>query len=96
MAKIFVHGSLLPCTYRKKPVEVEAMRWDGTNFNAIKKWAGDNVELRDGELIVKTLEDGKDGQAVHAATEGDFVIKGVRGEFYFCKPDIFYDTYEKV
>lgn len=96
MAKICVHGDLLPCKYRKKPVEVEAMHWDGTNFNALKKWVGDNVVLEDGELVIKTLEDGKTGKAKHVATVGDFVIKGVAGEFYFCKPDIFQDTYEKV
>jgi len=96
MAKIHVRGDLLPCKYRKKPIEVEAMRWDSKNFDAIKKWAGDNVALEDGELVIKTLEDGKDGKAKHVATEGDFVIKGVAGEFYFCKPKIFHDTYEKV
>ena len=47
------------------------------------------------ELIITTLEDGKNGKAVHAATIGDFVIKGVEGEFYFCKPDIFKKTYDK-
>lgn len=42
-----------------------------------------------------TLEDGKDNKAKHAASKGDFVIKGVQGEFYFCKPDIFKETYER-
>lgn len=96
MPKIMVRGELLPCKYRKKPVEVETMTWTGHNFKAIQKWAGNNVALEDGELIIKTLEDGKDGKAKHVATVGDIVIKGVRGEFYFCKPHIFRDTYEKV
>ena len=41
-----------------------------------------------------TLEDGDDGRAKHVATEGDWIIKGVQGEFYACKPDIFQSTYE--
>lgn len=62
----------------------------------MKKFAGDNVYLENGELIIKTLEDGIGGKAKHAATVGDFVIRGVKGEFYFCKPDIFEQTYEVV
>lgn len=41
------------------------------------------------EISIKTLEDGAYGQVKHIATEGDFIIKGVNGEFYACKPDIF-------
>ena len=48
-----------------------------------------------GEADIFTLEDGFDGRAVHVATEGDWIIKGVQGEFYACKPDIFLETYEK-
>jgi len=50
--------------------------------------------LEDGELVIKTLEDGKDGKAKHIASVGDFVIQGVKGEIYFCKSDIFEQTYE--
>ena len=45
-------------SYRKKPVSVNAIKWTGENFEAIKKFAGDNVVFEDGELIIKTLEDG--------------------------------------
>jgi hypothetical protein len=82
--------------YRKKPVEVLAIRWNGKNFDDIKAFAGENVDLDGNELIIKTLEDGSKGQAKHAATIGDYVIRGVAGEFYFCKPIIFNDTYEYV
>lgn len=85
-----------PHIYKKKPVEVKAIKWTGDNFEAIKKFAGDNVKIEDGELIIKTLEDGKDGKAKHAASIGDFVIQGIEGEFYFCKPKIFNDSYELV
>lgn len=47
------------------------------------------------ELYVMTLEDGSTGATVkHIASVGDFIIKGVQGEFYPCKPDIFAATYE--
>ena len=84
-----------PVKFRKKPVVIDAIKWTGDNFDAVKKFAGDNVKLDDGELVVVTLEDGKDSKAKHAASKGDFVIKGVQGEFYFCKPDIFNETYER-
>lgn len=82
--------------YRKKPVVIEAVKWLGYNLSEIKDFAGDNVALdkRTNELFVQTLEDGLNGQAKHVATVGDFIIKGVHGEFYFCKPDIFDKTYE--
>lgn len=91
-----VHDTLLPAIYRKKPVEIQAMVWTGDNYTAIKKWAGDNVSLDGDELVIVTLEDGSKGQAKHVATIGDYIIQGVKDEFYFCKPDIFADTYEKV
>ena len=47
-------------------------------------------------LDVETLEDGDDKRAKHVANVGDFIIKGVNGEFYPCKPDIFHKTYDVV
>ena len=82
--------------YKKKPVQIEAIKWTGDNFNDVKDFAGTNVKLEDNELIITTLEDGKTGKAKHIASKGDFVIKGVQGEFYFCKPDIFKETYDEV
>ena len=64
-------------------------------YGNIKEFAG-YLFLEDNELVIKTLEDGKSGKAKHIATVKDFIIKGVQGEFYFCKPDIFYQTYEFV
>lgn len=84
-----------PYEFVKKPVVIKAIRWTGDNFDVIQKFAGDNVAISDGELIIKTLEDGKSGQAKHAASINDFIIQGVKGEFYFCKPDIFDDTYSE-
>lgn len=52
--------------------------------------------LARGELEIVTLEDGVNLKAAHIATELDYIIKGVHGEFYACKPDIFEKTYERV
>lgn len=82
--------------FRKKPMTITAIDWTGDNFDAIKKFAGDNVYLENGELVIKTLEDGADGKAKHVASIGDFIIRGVEGEYYFCKPFIFEKTYEIV
>ena len=82
--------------FRKKPVTAAAIVWNGKNFDTVKKFAGDNVYLENGELVIKTLEDGADGKAKHVASIGDFIIRGVEGEYYFCKPSIFEQTYEIV
>ena len=89
--------------YRKKPVVIEAIQWNGINLSEIKKFVGDSLvyEIYDSawqagkgiphvDMKIKTLE------GVHNCTENDFIIKGVNGEFYPCKPDIFEKTYEQV
>lgn len=82
--------------YMKKPIIIKAVQWNGKNFDEIKAFCKDAMIAYGGELIIPTLEDGKFIKAKHVATEGDYVIKGVRGEFYFCKEDIFNETYEEV
>jgi hypothetical protein len=91
--------------YIKKPVVIEAFKisdafWEDENHEH-PEWAqdaADNGVLQwlNGETTVMTLEDGKLGQAKHVASEGDWLIRGVKGELYFCKPDIFEMTYEAV
>ena len=78
--------------YRKKPVVVEAIQWDGNleTLNVFPKEDTEPVKLRDGDLYIQTLE----GEM--RASIGDFIIKGIQGEFYPCKPDIFEKTYELV
>lgn len=82
--------------YRKKPVEIEAFRFGIDNM---PDWFMDKVTSN--EIIlhfyfykqwceIKTLE------GVMKAYEGDFIIKGVKGEIYPCKPDVFNQTYEMV
>lgn len=84
--------------YRKKPIVVEAIQWNGVNRGEVEMFCGhDNVEFKveilSGstlglQLIVKALE----GDMV--ANRGDYIIKGICGEFYSCKEEIFEKTYE--
>ena len=78
--------------YRKKPVVVEAVQYDGTNKVEIQKFMKQYLDIIEstGQLIIPTLEGN------HFASIGDMIIKGVHGEFYPCKPDIFEKTYELV
>ena len=78
--------------YRKKPVIVEAQELKLNNVPIVAKWCSGEqglLEKRPG-VFIKTLEGRMFGEI------GDFVIKGVQGEFYPCKPDIFEETYELV
>ena len=79
--------------FRKKPVVIEAVQWTG--FNAKEVYDFCNTGSRDchvmgDKLLISTLE------GVMTATSGDWIIKGVNGEHYPCKPDIFNDTYQSV
>jgi hypothetical protein len=84
--------------YRKKPVVIEAMIYTDNNGKEVAKWcdgrfiakAVNSTGVWDETLTIKTLE------GVMKANVGDYIIKGVKGEFYPCKPDIFEATYEKV
>ena len=76
--------------YRKKPVVIEAVKFN--NSADIHEFCGTKVREPVGEtyLEIETLE------GVMKANLGDWIIKGVNGEFYPCKPDIFEKTYEPV
>jgi hypothetical protein len=82
--------------YRKKPVEIEAIQWTSDNIEKVYEMLGDN-------LIPKVTADGEGLYHFIRTLEGDmelswndYVIKGVKGEFYPCKPDIFELTYDKI
>lgn len=112
-----------PSTFRKKPVEIEAMEFGpaATDAHALTGWMeghdypflvgnatepetlrypGDESGIRPeqgiyidpatGDLMIRTLEGDM------RATPGDWIIRGVQGEFYPCKPDIFEATYDRV
>ncbi len=81
--------------FRKKPVVIEAVQWlnNDPSYDAIGAWLDTHeqpmFEVRNhGDLVISTLE----GEMV--ASPGDWIIRGVKGEFYPCKPDIFAATYE--
>lgn len=79
--------------YRKKPVVIEAVKYTGkNNVNDVLNFIGERrLAYLDGETLnIETLE------GVMKADVGDYIIKGIKGEFYPCKPDIFEATYEKV
>ena len=95
--------STAPAKYRKKPVVIEAMRftkgstpglgmeiaaWCGGRFNTDVK-PSDHTDVSY-TISIPTLE------GVMTASEGDWIVRGVHGEFYPCKPDIFEATYEEV
>lgn len=78
---------------RKKPVIIEVIQWTGANVDEILAFILPVGEARRGAenaIIINTLE----GEM--KASKGDYIIKGVKGEFYPCKPDIFEATYEIV
>ena len=83
--------------FRKKPVIVEAYQYTGLNpriHAEASEFVGSVLEVRDHDgkpcLVIPTLE------GEHIASPGDWIIRGVQGEHYPCKPDIFAATYEKV
>lgn len=80
--------------YRKKPVVIDAIQWTGTTESSheIVKFASPKAtwHFNHNHMSIETLE------GIMAVSVNDYVIKGVKGEFYPCKPDIFEATYEKV
>jgi hypothetical protein len=76
--------------FRKKPVVIEAVRWMGGNLDEIETFIGEDAPRDYGVIVIHTLE------GAMRASVGDWIIKGVKGEIYPCKPDIFDATYEPV
>lgn len=91
-------------SYRKKPVVIEAVQWTGENLREVNAFTDGppETESRLAGLMWEHYEDlvRKDGLKIYTlegkmdASLGDWIIKGVKGEFYPCKPDIFAATYE--
>ena len=84
--------------FRKKPVEIEAIQFTRLNWEEIQQFTNNTahtlmIERRiNGKCtcVIPTLE------GEHIANENDYIIRGVKGEFYPCKPDVFELTYEKI
>lgn len=92
---------MTPVKYRKKPVVIDAMVFSTNNetasptMDAIVNWCNQGKDEMQAwhngtDIFIKTLE----GEM--RATVGDYIIRGVKGEYYPCKPDIFEATYDKV
>jgi len=89
--------------FRKKPVEIEAIQWTGYNGHQIIKFVGQNLHFsqppsgykhsNDDSLELLTIQI-PTLEGVMTANQMDWIIKGINGEFYPCKPDIFEKTYE--
>ena len=80
--------------FRKKPIVIEAIQYTDENYTYLlykfPECFGDIIIKNQDEIIIHTLE----GSMV--AKKGDYIIKGIKGEFYPCKADIFEASYEKV
>ena len=83
-------------SYRKKPVVIQAEQWDGTLEHTLhfeKLGIRMLSKTQNGGIVsrwrIGTLEGG------HEVSKGDYIIQGIKGEFYPCKPDIFELTYEE-
>jgi hypothetical protein len=77
--------------FTKKPVTIEARQFvDKSSFPDLIQWIGINASHNGLDLLFVTTLEG-----VMAANQGDWIIKGVKGEFYPCKPDIFEATYNR-
>jgi hypothetical protein len=87
--------------YRKKPVVIEAIQINSQTEHEIKEWSNGAVYA---SPVLEPCESNPSGkywqintlEGVMTADPGDYIIKGIKGEFYPCKPDIFEATYEKV
>jgi len=84
----------IPTKFRKKPVVIEAVQFldSKKSFDEIRAWVGESFYYdyqNFPRVFIKTLE-GDMG-----VSKGDWIIKGIKGEFYPCKPDIFKETYKQ-
>lgn len=98
---IFIQRGMKMNLFKTKPTFIHALQWTGDNIKEIQKFVPGvrmgEVEIQKGPewiktggLVIETLEG-----SMLAAT-GDWIIKGIRGEFYPCKPDVFAAKYEQV
>lgn len=83
--------------YKTKPCVIEAIQWTGDNVEEIKEYIGKSFlgdpiigSSHNHSILILTLE------GIMRASENDYIIKGLRGEFYPCKPDVFEKKYELI
>lgn len=82
--------------YKKKPVVIEAIQWKGTKesfdeiIDTFQEMVWSYGDIGSYQFKIETLE------GWHTASKDDYIIKGIKGEFYPCKPDVFRMTYDEV
>lgn len=76
--------------YVKKPIPIAAIQWTGENIDEVSAFMGENITQYNNTLTIKTLEGDM------WATVGDYILRGINGEFYPCKGEIFKKTYDEV
>jgi len=78
--------------FRKKPVVIDAIQWTGKNADEVDEFFEQehHFGLKDDKWSITTLE------GIMTANKGDWIIRGIKGENYPCKDDIFRETYELV
>lgn len=76
--------------YKTKVIEKEALLYDGNNWHEVREFAGKATDDSDGPPAVAT------NSGLALVSVGDYVIKGPKGEFYPCRPDIFEQGHEEV
>lgn len=78
--------------YIKKPIPIEAIQWDGANSKEILDFMEDNNPIfsTNGIITINTLE------GPMSAPIGSYIIKGINGEFYLCRKEIFENSYNKI
>lgn len=93
--------STKPFKFKKDSVEVEAIRWTGDNFEEVKTFFG--KDAKDYSQLVEVIPNRKvkgnfrleTPEGDYTALPGDFIIRGSKGKYYTCKPDIFMETYKE-
>lgn len=78
--------------YIKKPIPIEAIQYTGNNFLDLQNFAGEHIYKNDTGIYIHTLE----GEMKMKNAVGDYLIKGVHGEYYFCEKSIFEETYKEL
>lgn len=77
--------------FRKKPIIVEAIQWNGNNWIEVSRFLNGQLhKLKNNVFMINTLE------GIMEAKVNDWIIKGIKGEFYPCKSDIFEKSYEEI
>lgn len=76
--------------YKTKPCEIEAIQWTGDNIDEVLEFTEGNAYLSQAILKIRTLEGDMEAKVT------DYIIRGLRGEYYPCKEDVFHKKYEEV